>query len=80
MSLITIPSNLQPAFRVSERSQVCDENGNLLGYYTPAHGVTDEDLEWVSKQMTPELVEAALAGPFRPASEIIPELRRKYGS
>ena len=81
MSTITIPASLQSAFGVSEPTRVCDERGNVLGYYTPLPEATDEDYEWLMKQVTPEQLEASLnSGPGRPASEVIAELRRKYGS
>ena len=80
MSTFTIPGSLQPAFRVTERTQICDEQGKLLGYYTPVQEVTDEDFEWVSQQMTPELIGASLnSGPGRTFAEIIADLRSKNG-
>jgi hypothetical protein len=80
MSTITIPANLTSAFVGGKPSRICDENGNILGYYTPRREATEEDYEWAMKQFTPEQMEAALnSGPCRPASEIIPELIRKYG-
>ena len=80
MSTITIPESLKSAFAVTEPTRICDENGNVLGYYTPRREATEEDYEWAMKRFTPEEIEAAeKSGPCRPASEIIPELIRKYG-
>ncbi len=80
MSTITIPASLRSAFVGAKPSRVCDENGNILGYYTPQREATEEDYKWAMAQFTPEQIEAALnSGPDRPASEIIPELIRKYG-
>jgi hypothetical protein len=80
MSTITVPASLKAAFDVSAPARVCDENGNVLGYYSPLREATDEDYEWAMKEFTVEDMEAALkSGPGRPASEIIPELIRKYG-
>jgi hypothetical protein len=80
VSTITIPSNLREAFAVKQPTRICDESGNVLGYYTPRREATEEDYEWAMKQFTPEQIEAAeRSGPGRPASEIIPELIRKYG-
>jgi len=80
MSTITIPESLKSAFAVSTPTRICDESGNVLGYYSPRRDATDEDYEWLMKKVTKEEVEASLnSGPGRPASEIIPELIRKYG-
>ena len=80
MSTITIPESLKSAFAVSQPTRICDENGNILGYYTPRREATEEDYEWAFKNITKEQIEAAeRSGPGRPASEIIPELIRKYG-
>jgi len=80
MSTITIPESLKSAFAVTQPMRICDENGNVLGYYTPRREATEEDYEWAMKRFTPEEIEAAeKSGPGRPASEIIPELIRKYG-
>jgi hypothetical protein len=80
MSSITIPFSLQAAFGVSEPARVCDENGKVIGYYTPVREATEEDYEWVMNQVTKEEIEASLkSGPGRPAAEVIAELRRKYG-
>jgi hypothetical protein len=80
MSSITIPPSLQAVFGVAEPARVCDENGKVLGYYTPVREATEEDYEWVMKQVTNEEIEASLkSGPGRPVAEVIAELRGKYG-
>jgi hypothetical protein len=80
MSTITIPASLKSAFIGTKPARICDENGNILGYYTPRREATDEDYEWAMQQFSAEQMEAAVnSGPGRPASEIIPELIRKYG-
>jgi hypothetical protein len=52
MSTIRIPTSLREAFTVSEPTRVCDESGNILGYYTPRREATDEDYEWAFKNIT----------------------------
>ena len=80
MSTITIPASLTSAFVGGKPSRICDENGNILGYYTPRREATEEDYEWLMNHFTQEQLEAAeKSGPCRPSSEIIPELIRKYG-
>jgi hypothetical protein len=80
MSTITIPESLKSAFSVTQPTRICDEKGNILGYYTPRREATEEDYEWAFRNITQEQIDAALnSGPCRPASEIIPELIRKYG-
>lgn len=80
MSTITIPESLKNAFVGGAPARVCDENGKILGYYTPRREATDEDYDWLMNHVTKEEIEASLqSGPGRPASEIIPELIRKYG-
>ena len=80
MNPITIPASLVPAFGVNEPARVCDEEGTVLGYYTPLVEGTDEDYEWAMKNITKEEIEASLAsGPGRPLAEILADLRSKYG-
>lgn len=80
MSTITIPANLASAFVGGKPSRICDENGNILGYYTPRREATEEDYEWAFKNITQEQIDASeKSGPGRPSSEIIAELRAKYG-
>jgi len=83
MGTITIPESLKSAFAVTEPTRICDESGNILGYYSPSpprREATDEDYEWAFQNITKEEIEASeRSGPGCPASEIIPELIRKYG-
>jgi hypothetical protein len=86
MNLITIPASLADSFKGTEPTQVCDEQGKVLGYYTPVREYkplrepTEEDYKWAMEQVTPELIEASLkSGPGRPFEEIIADLRRRYG-
>lgn len=86
MNPITIPASLADSFKGSEPAEVCDEEGNVLGYYTPVREykpfreATEEDYRWAMEQITPEEIERSLAsGPGRPFREVIDELRRKYG-
>jgi len=86
MNLITIPASLADSFKGTEPRQVCDEQGKLLGYYTPVREykplreATEEDYKWAMEQVSTEEIERSLAsGPGRPFREVIEELRRKYG-
>ena len=78
MSTITIPANLAPAFVGGKPSRICDENGNILGYYTPRREATEEDYEWAMKAFTVEEIEASKkSGIGRPFAEVIAELKRR---
>jgi hypothetical protein len=80
MSSITIPASLKSVFVGTSPARVCDEDGNVLGYYTPRREATEEDYEWAMNAVTKEEIEASLAsGPGRPLAEIIADLRSKYG-
>ena len=80
MNAITIPDALKSSFGVAEPSCVCDEEGNLLGYYTPVPDATDDDYQWAMESVTSEEIERSLrSGPCRPFAEIIAELRQRYG-
>jgi hypothetical protein len=80
MSSIVIPASLKSSFTGTGPMRVYDEEGNILGYYTPRREATEEDYKWAMECVTAEEIEASLqSGPCRPASEIIPELIRKYG-
>ena len=80
MGSITIPASLKSDFVGTSLVRVCDQDGKILGYYTPVPVATDEDYEWLFNQVTSDELEASLnSGPCRPASEVIAELRRKYG-
>lgn len=80
MNPITVPASLRSSFVGSEPTRVCDEEGNVLGYYTPRREATEEDYKWAMERITPEEIEASLrSGPGRPLEEIIADLRRRYG-
>ena len=80
MNDITVPGSLASSFGGSETSRVRDEQGVVLGYYTPFPEGTDEDYEWAFAQITPELIEASeKSGLGRPLAEVLAELRQKYG-
>jgi hypothetical protein len=80
MSSITVPESLKSMFGVNAPARVCDENGNVLGYYTPRREATEEHYEWAFRNITKEEIEASEAsGPGRPLAKIIAELRSKYG-
>src|SRR5438045_2852927 len=79
----TVQVDAATAAKLSEPKttvEVRTEDGKLVGVFTPRREATDEDYEWAMKQFTPDKIEAAeKSGPCRPASEIIPELIRKFG-
>ena len=80
MSSITIPASLKAAFIGTNPARVCDEEGNILGYYTPRREATEEDYQWAMNAVTAQDIERSLkSGPGRPFSEVIAELRQKYG-
>jgi len=79
MSTITIPADLKAAFLALKSARLCDESGKTIGYFSTRREATEEDYEWAMQHFTAEDMEKASSGPFRPASEIIPELIRKYG-
>jgi hypothetical protein len=65
---------------VREPTRICDENGNILDYYTPRREATEEDYEWAMNYFKLEDIEASgRSGPGRPLSEMVAELRAKYG-
>lgn len=60
--------------------EVRTEDGKLIGVFSPRREATEEDYEWAMEQVSAEQMEASLqSGPGRPFSEVISELRRKYG-
>lgn len=64
MTAITIPASIKPLFgQVSEPVSVQDEQGNVLGFYTPMRPATKEDYEWARKQFTLEQIEDARREP-----------------
>jgi hypothetical protein len=80
MSSITIPASLKAAFVGGSPARVCDEEGNVLGYFTPRREATEEDYQWAMNAVTTEEIERSLkSGPGRQFSEVIAELRQKYG-
>jgi hypothetical protein len=80
MSSITIPASLKPAFAGTGPARVCDEDGNILGYYTPRREATEEDYAWARKEFSAEEIEAARkSGPGRPLADILADLRERYG-
>ena len=80
MSSIVIPASLKPSFVGTGPTRVCDEEGNILGYYTPRREATEEDYKWAMENVNTEEIEKSLSsGPTRLFSEVIEELRRKYG-
>jgi hypothetical protein len=80
MSSITIPASLKAAFAGTAPARICDEEGNILGYYTPRREATEKDYEWARKNITKEEIEASLrSGPGRPLEEILKDLRQRYG-
>lgn len=78
MSTITIPASLASAFAAGKPSRICDENGNILGYYTPNREATEEDYEWAMQAFTAEEIEASVrSGIGRPFAEVIAELKQR---
>ena len=81
MNAITIPSDLKSAFGVAGPTTVCDEQGNILGYYTPAREATAEDYAWALENVTTQELEYSKStGEGRPLGEIIADLRRRFGA
>ena len=80
MSTITIPDTLKSAFAGIAPAQICDENGNILGYYMPRREVTAEDYAWALQNVTTEELEySASTGIGRSPSETIADLQRRFG-
>jgi len=79
----TVLVDASTAARLSEpksKVEVRTEDGKLIGDFTPRREATPEDYEWAMKNITKEEIKASLAsGPGRPLSEILADLRRKYG-
>ena len=81
MTPITIPADLVSTFEVAEPTRVLDEQGTLLGYFTPAREATDADYDWAFREVTEAEIEFSRnSGPVRPAGEVLAELQRRYGS
>lgn len=68
MTAITIPASIQPLFgQVSEPVSVLDEQGNVLGFYTPMPQVSKEDYARAQGLFTTEEIEAGRrSGPRSP--------------
>lgn len=80
MTPIVIPENLKSSFGFDQPTTVCDEQGNVLGYYTPAREATDADYNWALNNVTEaELDFSKNSGPGRPLADILADLHRKYG-
>jgi hypothetical protein len=81
MSTITIPDTLLSNFASGEPTKVCDQQGRVLGYFTPAREGTDAEYEWAFREVTKEEIEYSLSsGPCRPAGEVLAELQRRFGT
>lgn len=64
MTAITIPASITPLFgQVAEPVPVMDEQGNVLGFYTPMRQATKEDYEWARQQFTQAEINAARREP-----------------
>ena len=78
MSTITIPESLKSAVCGNDADSICDESGNILGYYMPnasRREATDEDYEWAFKNISQEQIDAAEnSGPGRPPQKLFPSL------
>jgi hypothetical protein len=80
MSMITVPDTLKTAFVGDSPAKVCDKEGNVLGYYMPRRDATAEDYAWALQNVTTEELEySASTGVGRPLSEIIADLRQRFG-
>ena len=81
MSAITIPANIKPLFaQVSEPVSVTDEQGNVLGFYTPMWQATKEDYARAESLFTSqEIEEGRRSGSGRPLKDILTDLQRRHG-
>ena len=81
MTAITIPASIKPLFgQVSEPVSVQDEQGNVLGFYTPMRQATKEDYARAEVLFTSEEIEEGRqSGPGRPLKDILTDLQRRYG-
>lgn len=78
MTAITIPASIQPLFGpVSEPVSVQDEQGNVLGFYTPVLQGTTEDYEWATRQFTADELQRSLASGIGGTTD---EVLRKIGA
>jgi hypothetical protein len=78
MTAITIPASIKPLFgQVSEPVSVRDEQGNVLGFFTPMRQATKEDYEWAKKQFTAEELQRSLSSGIAGTTD---EVLRKIGA
>jgi hypothetical protein len=78
MTTITIPASIKPLFgQVSEPVSVRDEQGNVLGFYTPANQATREEYEWAKKQFTAEELQRSRTSGIAGTTD---EVLRKIGA
>lgn len=78
MTAITIPASMKPLFgHVSEPVSVQDEQGNVLGFYTPLGQATTEDYDWAKRQFTAEELQRSLASGIAGTTD---EVLRKIGA
>jgi hypothetical protein len=81
MTIITIPAGLESTFSVTQPVAVCDQDGKVLRYYTPARQTTKAEYEWLMNDvMEAEIDFSVKSGPGRSYEDIMADLRRKYGS
>ena len=65
-----------------ERTRVLDEEGNVLGYYTPIREGTEADYAWARQQFNEEELQKELkshSGPSRSLVDILADLRERFG-
>jgi hypothetical protein len=80
MTTITIPAGMESTFSVTQQVAVCDQDGKVLGYYTPASQATKAEYEWLMKDVKEAEIEFSLkSGPGRSYEDIMAELRRHSG-
>jgi hypothetical protein len=78
MTAITIPASMKPLFgQLSEPVSVQDEQGNVLGFYTPVTQASKEDYEWAKKQFTAEELQRSRASGIAGTTD---EVLRKIGA
>ena len=81
MEPITIPESLRPSFKVTIPTQICDESGKVLGYYTPFEEASDHEYERAQSLVTAsEIQESLESGPGRPFMEVVADMRRRFHS
>jgi len=82
MTTVTVDAATAAKLREpNARVEVRTEDGKLIGDFLPRREATQEDYDWAFREVTTEEIERSRAsGPGRPFSEVIAELRRKYGT